>query len=106
MLVRGLPALSHEAPKWIAEKLMELSNQTAKKLEPIAPSLDIKVVDGHPNDVIRAEMTATGSELLLMGAQGHGFFHRLKFGSKSLHQVVSESYSVLILRVPLKDSSN
>ncbi|MCW5947705.1 MAG: universal stress protein [Fimbriimonadales bacterium] len=105
LLVRGLPALSHEAPKWIAEKLVELSNQTAEKLKSIAPSIEIKIVDGHPNDVIHDVMISTGSELVIMGAQGHGFFHRLKFGSKSLHQVVSESYSVFILRVPSKDSS-
>jgi nucleotide-binding universal stress UspA family protein len=105
LLVRGLPALSHQAPEWIAEKLTELSHQTAEKLRSIVPSIEIRVVDGHPNDVIRENMESTGSDLVVMGAQGHGFFHRLKFGSKSLHQVVSEAYSVLIIRVPFKDSA-
>ncbi|HEY0865763.1 MAG TPA: universal stress protein [Fimbriimonas sp.] len=56
------------------------------------------VLDKHVNDAIRDQMEETQADLLLMGAQGHGFMHRLILGSTSLHQVVVEPYSVLIIR--------
>jgi hypothetical protein len=46
-------------------------------------------------------MLDTKSDLLVLGAQGHGFLARLRMGSKSFHQVVSERYSVLVLRPQL-----
>lgn len=57
-----------------------------------------EVVDMKIDDAIRKTMDQTGSELLIMGAQGHGFMKRLLLGSTSLHQVVAEPHSVLILR--------
>lgn len=38
-------------------------------------------------------------ELLILGAQGHGFWERLTVGSVSFHQAIAESHSVLMLRV-------
>lgn len=103
LLVRGLPMLSKKAPAWIREKLEELNREVADRLAPLAPERAGVVIDGHPNDVIREQMESTGADLLIMGAQGHGFFHRLKFGSKSFHQLVSETYPLLILR-PKEDA--
>jgi nucleotide-binding universal stress UspA family protein len=50
------------------------------------------------DEAINRGMTNAGAELLIMGAQGHGFLHRLTLGSTALHQVVVEPYSVLLLR--------
>jgi nucleotide-binding universal stress UspA family protein len=38
------------------------------------------------------------ADLLVMGAQGHGFVERLLIGSNSLQQVIIEPHSVLLLR--------
>lgn len=38
------------------------------------------------------------ADLLVMGAQGHGFVERLLIGSNSLHQVIIEPHPVLLLR--------
>lgn len=72
--------------------------EVAASLQKLAPSVTHKIMTGHPNEVIGAHMKATGSQLLMMGAQGHGFLERIALGSKSYHQVISEPYSVFILR--------
>lgn len=56
------------------------------------------VVDAPVNEAIHGAMTSTKANLLVMGAQGHGFMHRMVLGSTSLHQAVVEPYSVLIVR--------
>ncbi len=56
------------------------------------------VVAGRVEESIHRVMVETAADLLIVGAQGHGFFDRLFVGSTSLHQVVAESYPVLILR--------
>lgn len=58
------------------------------------------VVLGSAQSAIQEVMSATQASLLIMGAQGHGFMHRLFVGSNSLHHAVSEPYSLLLLRPP------
>lgn len=50
------------------------------------------------NKAIEEAMNEMQADLLLIGAQGHGFVHRLFIGSTSLHQVVAEPYPVFVLR--------
>jgi len=56
------------------------------------------VVEGSVPRVIDTMMESTGAELLIMGAQGHGFVERLVVGSVSLQEVVASPHSVLLLR--------
>lgn len=98
LLVHDLPNLKDVAPSWIREKIEERNQAICKKLAPLNTVCESQVIDGHPNEVIKKVMEDTGADLLIMGAQGHGFFERLTMGSKSFHQVVSEPYSVLVLR--------
>lgn len=58
------------------------------------------VVDGVPGEVLDAMMASTKADLLIMGAQGHGFFSRVLVGSLSLQMVVASPHSVLLLRLP------
>lgn len=53
---------------------------------------------GHPSAAIREAMAYHKSNLLIMGAQGHGFFDRLRIGSVSFEQVVNSPHSVLVIR--------
>ncbi len=61
-------------------------------------SVDVDVVDGTPGEVLADAMQRTGAELLVLGAQGHGWFDRMAYGSVSFRQVVSQPYPVLVLR--------
>lgn len=99
LLVRGLPSLSNDAPIWIQEKLVSLNNEVAAKLTPFCDLTQTIVDNDHPHKGIRRAMDKSKAELLIMGAQGHGFLDRIQLGSKSHHQVLSEPYSVLVLRV-------
>jgi nucleotide-binding universal stress UspA family protein len=56
------------------------------------------VREGRPSSVIEDAMAESGSELLILGAQGHGFLERLTLGSVSFHQVVGTPHNVLVLR--------
>lgn len=47
---------------------------------------------------IRKVVQETESEMIILGAQGHGFMHRVLIGSIAMHVVASESYSALIMR--------
>lgn len=62
----------------------------------------IIIEEGRPNEVIRNAMQSTGADLLIVGAQGHGFFERLLIGSVALHQIIAEPYPVMVIRVPLE----
>ena len=72
----------------------------SEKLKAIAPEVNVIVQEGESNEVIRNAMTSSGADLLIMGAQGHGFLDRLVIGSTSHHHFVAEPYPVLLLRLP------
>jgi nucleotide-binding universal stress UspA family protein len=57
-----------------------------------------EVVEGHPSQAIKQAMSAHKSDLLIVGAQGHGFLERLRIGSLSFEVVVNSPYSVLVIR--------
>jgi nucleotide-binding universal stress UspA family protein len=69
-----------------------------EKLRNAGYSCSGELVDSHVNDGISKLMHTSKADLLVMGAQGHGFIHRMMLGSTSLHQVVAEPYPVLIVR--------
>lgn len=101
MLVNDLPHLKDSAPVWIREKLEEQNQKVVERFRQIGIDAEGIVLDAHPNDAMRTVMLDTKSDLLVVGAQGHGFLARLRMGSKSFHQVVSSPYSVLALRPQL-----
>lgn len=64
---------------------------------------DYRIVDDYASDGLRSAMYETKSDLLILGARGHGFLERLVIGSLSLHMVVAEPFSVLVLRLPKEE---
>lgn len=52
------------------------------------------------NEAIVHAMEEQRAELLIINAQGHGFVERLLIGSVSMHQIMIESHSVLLIRLP------
>lgn len=59
---------------------------------------EYRIVEGTPESVIAATMKDVHADLLILGAQGHGFLDRLFLGSLSLQQVVASPFSTLLLR--------
>jgi nucleotide-binding universal stress UspA family protein len=56
-------------------------------------------VEGRPEKVLHDSMQDTQADLMIVGAQGHGFIERLLIGSTSLQQVAVETYPVLVVRI-------
>lgn len=71
----------------LAEKFRKAGYEVTHE-EPVAPA----------NEAIVHSVEEHRAKLLIMGAQGHGFMERMLIGSVSLHQVLIEPHSVLLLR--------
>jgi hypothetical protein len=67
-------------------------------LSAVCPDCTPVSLRGEVNATLRELMRTEQADLLVLGAQGHGFLDRMRSGSVSFHQVVGESYSVLVLR--------
>ena len=78
--------------------LQEKNEKLAKKFEIFGAKSNSIVRRGFAEEEIANVMRETQADLLIVGAQGHGFFDRVLLGSVSLHEVVSETYPVLVLR--------
>lgn len=89
-------SVSVEEALWQEAKVK--TDQVVSKLIDAGYSASGKTVDAHINEGLHHAMTESDSDLLILGAQGHGVMRRVMLGSVSLHQVVVEPYSVLILR--------
>lgn len=57
-----------------------------------------EVAKAHPAEAIKKAMERHNADLLILGAQGHGFLERLRVGSVSFDQVINSPHSVLVLR--------
>jgi nucleotide-binding universal stress UspA family protein len=98
MLAGGVPDLAVDAETWVSENLLKRNQTVADRLGAVGIEASPMVIDGHPNAAIHQAMGETEADLLILGAQGHGFIERLAMGSVSFYQAVSERHSVLILR--------
>ncbi|MDR3688510.1 MAG: universal stress protein [Fimbriimonas sp.] len=102
----GRTAVEAGEPPHAAETIEEsLWHEVCSKTDSVVEKLQAsgyectgEVANAHVHEGISDAMRAENADLLIIGAQGHGFVHRMMLGSTSLHQVVSEPYSVLIVR--------
>jgi nucleotide-binding universal stress UspA family protein len=92
------PELTTNVDMWAEDRLEHENRNVCSKLELCIPVSDERVEHGDVNQTIRRTMEAEKADLLILGAQGHGFMERLRSGSVSFHQVVAENYPVLVLR--------
>lgn len=84
--------------RWVAE-LEEKSRAVCDKFTRLGVECDMTIEEGPAVKVLGNAMSATGADLLILGAQGHGFLEQLVIGSVSLHMAAATPYSVLVLRV-------
>lgn len=82
----------------IVDELHEKNKAVAARFSHLGCETICMEVRGAPNQVISDVMEQGESELLVMGARGHGFVDRLVLGSTSHHMVATQPFSVLVLR--------
>lgn len=79
---------------------LEQRNQAViQKLAPLGCPFMSLVLDGEVHETIKYAMKASHSDLLILGAQGHGFVERITLGSVSFQEAMGEAHSVLVLRL-------
>lgn len=84
--------------KQIVEKTGSKVREIVQRLGDAGYTATGQVYNLPVNEAIRRGMEDSGAELVIVGAQGHGFMHRLTLGSTALYQVVVEPHSVLLIR--------
>jgi nucleotide-binding universal stress UspA family protein len=86
---------------WADVVRSEIDRKNAALLErfrPFATTLRSSVRAEKPSVAIGLEMRERSAELLILGAQGHGFFERAALGSVSFREVSEAATSTLVLR--------
>lgn len=94
----GVQATEALVDQFMQTKIEERNQEVVTKLQAAGYSATSKVVHGAATDALRQAMQEFEADILVVAAQGHGFWQRLMVGSVALHQVVAEPYPVLILR--------
>lgn len=105
-LMPYLPDIVLDPSEWVEQGLEQRNQQLIEKLTPLGCAFASRVIGLETDTAIKKAMWEADADLLILGAQGHGFIERLTLGSTSFHQVVAEPYSVLILRVPGRDEDH
>jgi nucleotide-binding universal stress UspA family protein len=84
--------------KTLHQKLTALSELAVSKLRRAGYTAHYEMKPGNVHDAINRAMDEIKPDLLILGAQGHGFLDRLLVGSVALHHVVAEPHSLMIIR--------
>jgi nucleotide-binding universal stress UspA family protein len=95
-----LPEFVLDPSEWIEKNLHDRNEKVVSELAPLGCEISTRVFCDTATSSIPRAMKETGADLLILGAQGHGFVERLSLGSTSFHQTMAEPYPVLVLRVP------
>lgn len=98
ILRRNVPTLDGMVTEWIDDRLGDRNCEWVDRLTEAGYRAQCRVMRMNANDAIRRAMQDAQADLLIMGAQGHGFLDRLLIGSVSLHQAMYEPYPVMIVR--------
>ncbi len=93
-----MPNFNGPLDQWIVERLEGENKKTIEKLAKLGYQMQSRVMHGEVDDCIDQTMENTQSQLLILGAQGHGFVERLTLGSVSFQQAAAGKHSVLVLR--------
>ena len=88
-----------DVTSWVREELEQSNQSVISRLQYGGLECKSRVESGFITETLERVMKEEEADLLIVGAQGHGFVDRLTLGSVSLDQVVKKLYSVLIVRV-------
>lgn len=84
--------------EFIIKGLRDQNDHIAHRFRQLGIDAVGEVRQEHPSHAIESAMKEHGAELLIVGAQGHGFLERLRIGSTSFEQVVNTPHNVLVIR--------
>lgn len=87
-----------EVNSFVAAQVSAKTDAVAQRFRDSGIPADALTLQGQPNKVINEAMHDTRSDLLIIGARGHGSWDRPVLGATAMHQVCSETHSVLVLR--------
>lgn len=93
-----LPDFALNPTEWIEKGLEERNQEVVQGLSSLGCTFDSQVVGGDVHEAIKNVMASAKADLLILGAQGHGFVERLTLGSVSFREAMAEPHSVLVLR--------
>lgn len=99
LMVQDVPKLGDEVKGWFSEKLLDRTRSFADRFRTLGCAVDAQVIEKRPFEALSEAMIEHQADLLVLGAQGHGFLERTRLGSVSFDQVVGTPHSVLIVRV-------
>ena len=83
---------------WVRNELERNNQRVVEKLRPLGAESYSRVESGNVSEVLTRVMSEENADLLVLGAQGHGFAERIAMGSVSLEQALRRPYSTLVLR--------
>ncbi len=98
VLGRNLPSLGGDVERWICSQIESENEKVCEKLRAAGYVATSSAVSGSATKAIHEAMESTKASLLVVGSHGKGFIARTFIGSVSLHEVVAESYPVLVIR--------
>lgn len=97
-LATSVDKIVHDVRGWVAEKVGEANRAVVTRLGALPCKLSSRVAEGPPVASIKAALAETGADLLIVGAQGHGFLDRLFVGSVSHALATKGDHHTLVLR--------
>jgi nucleotide-binding universal stress UspA family protein len=88
-----------DVSSWVRTEFERNNQKVLQRLAPLGAACKSRVESGNVGNVLENVMKEEKADLLVLGAQGHGFMQRLMLGSVSLDQALKRPYSVLVMRV-------
>lgn len=82
----------------LLDKIRSLSEHALSRLRAAGFEAKYSLKPGPIDEALAHAMKEQRADLLIMGAQGHGFLERVVLGSTALHQVVSERHPLMVIR--------
>lgn len=98
LVAASATALESKAKEWVEAGLERENQEVIKRLSDTPCILRSCVAAGDITTAIEDTMRKVEADILILGAQGHGFIERLMLGSVSFHQAVDGKHHTLIMR--------
>lgn len=93
-----MPNFKSDVADWVKKELNANNDKVVQKISKLDIPCTSRVESGAVSDVLAKVMESENADLLVLGAQGHGFLERLTIGSIALEQGLRRPYSCLIVR--------
>jgi len=101
-LVKGItsvvPDFKADVGSWVRSELERSNQEVMGKLASICAERKTRVESGSVVERLERVMQEEGADLLVLGAQGHGFVERMTLGSVALDMAIEKPFSVLVVR--------